>query len=485
MEDLALFRRQFLLTSNNNLEMPWKKFDILNYHLFCHPDLEYEYSKNENIEIHLLGFLFDYDFPELTNKQILNSLSQTRNLDQFINRLSRYSGHYAIIYKSKNEIFLMNDACAQYEIYYDSEFSAFGSQPKLLTKVVNIIPHSEKYAAAFYSSEVFLSSKLFIGETTHSANIKHLLPNHYIDIIGAKVIRYFPNKMIDTIPTKVAAKTAIKMLKGYLKAASLRYNLIMGVTGGYDSRVLFLSSINIPCKYYVTQLPDMPENHDDILIPKKLTKLFNKNLKIIPSNVTSNPDTDYIQQSSIDYPRILDLSESDFKEHVLINGNISEIARNRYGYYKNISSEDLVFIVGYGDNKFVIKEYAKWISNNSNNFRKFGYNILDMFYWEDRMAIWAAKTKTEMSARGFIVYSPFCSNELLVTLLSTPRKKRDFIYNKLYFEIFKALSPQAAKIPVNPSWQNMVKRIFNIFKLYNLYRMLGLKYRFMSPIQKP
>jgi hypothetical protein len=485
MKDLDYFRRQFLLTEYDNFDLAWGKTKILNYNLFYHPGLEYEHSSNDSVELFLLGFLFDCENQEYSNKQILDVLSQTDSFAHFLEQLSGYSGHYIIIYKSEVRFILLNDACAQHEIYYDTIFSTFATQPKLLSKVIHPIPHDSVDAVEFYSSEAFLSSKLFIGETTNNANILHLLPNHYIDITSKTVNRFFPDKPVKPLPMKEATKKVCEMLRGYIRAAALRYNLIMGVTGGYDSRVLFLASLGVDCKYYVTKLGDMSDNHCDITIPQELARIFGKELKIIPSNNRIDSNTNQIQESSIDFPRTLDLSEEDFAGRILLNGNISEIARNRYGYFKKLSPEDLTFLVGYSDSKFVIKEYAKWIDSSTAWFSQKGYNILDMFYWEDRMGIWAAKTKTEMGAQGYIVYSPFCSHKLLTTLLSTPRRHRDFVHNRLYYQMFKEFSPVAARIPVNPSRSNKIKRLLNILKIYNLYRIIGLKYRFIPPIQRP
>src|SRR5450759_1220648 len=287
-----------------------------------------------------------------------------------------------------------------------------------------MLPHSSKAASEFYSSSRFNSEKIFIGETTHLENIKHLLPNHFIDTSLKSVIRYFPRVHIKPLSLDQVATEACKMLKGYIKSSANRNNIYMAVTGGYDSRVLFLASLDVNCKYYVVKLSHMDNRHYDIVIPQELTKIFNKQFKII----VESPGNEYenlIQKSSIDFSRNPNKPDSQFQNHILINGNISEIARNYYGYHKNILHEELAILYGYPGDKFVSSQFEKWLITNSLIFKEMGYNVLDLFYWEEKMGNWAAKAKTEISAYGTIAYSPFCSHKLLTLLLSLPRKYRD------------------------------------------------------------
>lgn len=472
MKELELFTRQFLLTVQENFNLPWKRKKILNYNLFYHPDLEFEYASNKTIELYLLGFIFDYENPEYTNKQILDSLSNTSSFDNFLEHLFKYSGHFVLIYKSNEKLILLNDAVAQHEIYYDTLFSSFGTQPKLLGRVVPLLPHSSVEAVKFYSSSTFSSKKIFIGETTHAENILHLLPNHYIDITNKKINRFFPINPIIPISIYEASAEARKMLKGYIKAASIRNNLYMGITGGYDSRVLFLASLDLECKYYVTKLSHMDNKHYDIVIPQKLTQIFKKEFKVISERDEIDNNTNQILETSIDFPRNQKRPGKDFINHIILNGNLSEIARNYYGYHKDVSPKDLAFLYKYPKSEFVLQEYEKWIHNGFKFFSEKGYDILDMFYWEEKMGHWASKAKTEMSSLGTIVYSPFCSHKLLITLLSVPRKYRDSHYNKLYNLMIKEFSPGAFRIPINPSLKNSIIKLLKTLKIFNIYQQL-------------
>ena len=466
--DFKVFRRQFLLTINDDFDLLWKKEKILEYNLFYHPELEFSHSTASDSDFYLLGFIYDHKNPEFSNKQILDILSREDSYEAFCNRLTNYSGHYVIVLRMNNRLILMNDACAQQEIYYDISYSNFGSQPKLLNKYTPSLPHSSPKAADFYSSStVFKKEKVFIGDTTHAENIKHLRPNHYIDISHKSVKRYFPISPINPISIEKAANEATELLKGFLKAASLRNKLYMGVTGGIDSRVLFLASLDLECKYYVTKHDKMRDTHHDIVVPQKLTAMYNKEFRVEIEKPLS--DEEYlIQEVSIDFPRDLKKPDEKYSNHVLINGNLSEIGRSVYDDFPHVGSRELTVFYGYPGSNFVRTEVQKWIDENSEWFSKTGYNLMDMFYWEERMANISAKAKTEMSSMGKVVYSPFCSHSVLTTLLSTPRKLRDPYINTLHKLMVKKLSRGMPEVPINPSKRKMFIRLLKTLKLYNI-----------------
>jgi hypothetical protein len=469
MLEMELFRRQFILTDKDQFDLSWRSEKIMNYTLFYHPELEFTHLSNKNLDIYLLGFIYDYMNPEFSNKQVLDSFSGIDSLDQFIRRLAQYSGHFIVILRLKKRLILMGDACGQYEIYYDTTFSTFGSQPKLMGKVIPLEPHSSPEAREFYSpSKDFMRQRLFVGDTTHVENIKHLLPNHYIDIESQSITRYYPNTTIKPISIDVAVPIAIKMLQGFIKAASLRNNIYMGLTAGYDSRVLFLTSLNTKCRYYVTKHEHMDDEYYEINIPERLTKLFNKDFRVVVESPMDDDMKKALEQS-IDFPRELTKPDIAYKGKVLINGNLSEIARNSYGRLKRVNAKDMAHLREFHGNKYVYQVYGKWKERSSKTIMAYGYHILDLFYWEERMGLWASKSKTEGSAIGTIIYSPFCSHNLLTTLLSTPRKLRNKYYNVLYNSIIKSLSPEAARIPINPS---LKKRIYRLSHRLRFYRII-------------
>ena len=480
MNNKQLFRGQFLLAKENTFSLEWPHANIGEFNLFYHPALNYTTARNKDIELHLLGDMYDWEVPSLSNGQILTRLAEKTTFEESLNAHSKFAGQFVLIYKNKDKLYVLNDACAQNEIYFDTSFTAFASQTKLLGRIIELEPYEEDYAQKFFQSPSFLSKKVFVGFSSHMKNVKHLLPNHYIDVTNNNVERFFPSMIRQPLSINDAALKAGDMIKGFIKAVSYRDKIALAVTGGYDSRVLFLASFDVDCRYFVSRRNNMSDRHHDIIIPQKLTKLFGKEFSIIPDIHKSQikMEDDYV--NSVDFPRRREQASRYFKNHTYLNGNISEIARNYYGYHKHVSPEDLAALSGYANERFVIKEYKKWLDASSKVFSRYGYNILDMFYWENRMGTWLAKAKTEETALGRKMFSPFCSRELLLTLLATPRKYRDSHRNRLYDQIIKSLSPKSFKIPINPDRKQNMIRLLKKMRIYNLYRHIGLKFRLLK-----
>lgn len=475
MDQFDRFRGQFILTSQKHFTLGWEKADIQNYALYHHPDVEYTHSTGGRKELYLLGSLYDWEKPERSNQEITDMLVSMGSVGELLEQLSGYAGEYVIVRKDDEGIILLNDACAQKGVYYDTSFTSFGSQPILLSEVIALEPQTSREAVEFYSSPAFATKKVFVGESTPAKNIRHLLPNHYIDITYRSVRRFFPEHPINPVSTKNAAKLACQMLKGYIRAMAMRNEIAVAVTAGSDSRILFLASLDTECKYFVSQHKNMTDRHYDISIPRKLTQLYGKRFEVIPDN----EDIPESLGLSVDYPSISNQPKWLYKNHLYLNGNISEIARNFYGNFKNVSARELAFIRGYRGLELVENEYNRWLADRA-LLEHAGYSILDMFYWEQVMSTRVAKAKTERAALGMIIVSPFCSRGLLELLLSTPRKDRCYYQNKLYEAIMLGLSPKALDVPTNPKLKLKIIKWMTRLKVYDIYRFWGLKLRFLK-----
>ena len=214
--------------------------------------INYTHTKNNDLSLYLLGNLFDYKNVKASNQDLLDVLVNQSNKEDFFKILDHYYGEYVIIYVKKDEFIILNDCCAQKEIYYTDDYTELGSQPQLLSHNTNT---EENHP--YYTSTLFTQKKLYIGTSTSISCIKHLAPNHYIDLLHKKVVRFFPTTKIFLLDIDEVAKKAAIMLKGYISAIAHRHKIILPVTGGFDSRLLFLASLDLECEYFVSQHNNM------------------------------------------------------------------------------------------------------------------------------------------------------------------------------------------------------------------------------------
>lgn len=473
-----VFNRQFIFSKRSIDTLSWPVTEIAGYWLYTHPNLEVTYQEVGNIRLCLIGFIFDYQNPASSNQTIVQGLVATSTFDELLDKLDEYSGQFAVIYARGDALYILNDAGAQREVYFDNTFSVFGSQPKLLQKIIPCEPHPESLAFSFYASKKFQNRKVFVGTSTHCENIFHLKPNHFIDVHAHVVMRFFPRKTIERITIADAAALGVKMLKGFIAAAAQRYDLRMGVTAGYDSRVLFLASLDHACQYFVSKIGEKG-NDTDIAISHQLTSLHGREISVKSSqgHPISNEEKAF-QDQSLDFPHYKAL-RSMSKGSLLINGNVSEIARSYYGNIRDVTVDDLLFFDKYQGEPFVRHEFQKWLDDSRQSIVDNGYHILDMFYWEERVGNWAAKNKTA-TALSTSIYSPFCSRKLLMTLLATARKDRDRNSNLLYNEMIRLMSPVAARLPINPSVENTRMKFLKRIHVYDTIKNMARKYRWLK-----
>ena len=281
----------------------------------------------------------------------------------------------------------------------------------------------------------------------------------------------FPNFTKQNVTLKSAALSASKVIKGYLKAISIRYpKLIIPLTSGYDSRVLFLASLGLECDYYVSHHDWMSNSHPDLVISKRLARLFDKDLSIIKDieNDLTKSDKDYT--FSVDNPRNISFPNI-VKNKTLINGNASEIVRCLFPRISKVRAEHLIFLNNYQKDHYILKIYNDWIKNNAEKFKEYGYDVLDMFYWEENMGNRLSKMKTEATSLGLRIFSPYSSRFLINIMLGVDEKYRNNFNTILYKEIIKNLSSDKKldTIPFNPSFQTKIFKILRFMGLLNLY----------------
>lgn len=480
----GMYKNQFLLTTKTTFRYQWQKIMISEYCLYVHPDLEIAHSREENRATFLIGLAYDWKNPSYSNQKICDRILQdSNNIEELIENTSAYSGGYLIIAEFGKELFIVPDACAQREVYFDTEYQGFASQVKLLEEVVYSIDHQNSQARSFYQSSDFNRKRLFAGNSTHKANILHLAPNHYIDIRAKRVTRFFPAKVLEKKSVAEVSEKVIRILQGYMKAIASRSPMAIAVTAGYDSRVLFLASLNEQCRYFIDRHDYMKDDHYELVIANKLVTLFNREFLMIPDEFYNDHTLMSNYKNSIDFPRREKQHVINFPDHIFINGNISEIGRNYYGYHKKLNGKELCLLYGYGRYLYPAFLYDNWLKENYQKFTDLGYNYLDMFYWEERMSRWAVKSKTESLSIGKKVISPFNSRELINLILSVERRYRDSHHNVLYDNIIRKMSPgkpEAWKLPINPTPKRFLIRLMKLFRIYNTYQSACIKYESMG-----
>ena len=302
----------------------------------------------------LLGDIYSYEFPEYNNLEIIEKILISEQAENLFTALDVYCGAFVLIAILDDRLYIIPDTAAQREIFYNKDCTFIASQVGLfpLVNLDNIAEHP------YYTSGLFKTKKVYIGDTTPISNIKRVLPNHYLDTLTRKCERFFPihkrtRKSIDEV-----APLAAQMLKGFIKAIHHRYEIVVPVTAGFDSRILFLASLPLEAEYYISQHEGMPEDHYEITTAQQLLDVYNKELAVIPDGEDTCAFAG--EPHGIDFPRDISFPKMA-KGKVVINGNVSEVARNYFRYH-NVSGLKLSHLNLFKKNIFVSEIYEKWDS---------------------------------------------------------------------------------------------------------------------------
>lgn len=437
--------------------------------------LFYSCKLNENYEALLFGEIVKPDQPNLENQEVLKILTEqlyTSDIAGFIEEFLTCSGDYFILIRAKNLTYAFIDACGQFEIFYDLDKKRLTNNPKLLPN-----PKSVDY-------EVLDQFKLCIHDFSGIEGVKKLRPNHFLELNHGKVKRYFPTveRPIKEIGFLQGIESIKEVLSGSLLGFSKRQRTVLPITAGYDSRLLLAaypdSNEEGGRESFIYQHSSLPSDHIDIRIGKQLSiekglshSVYKYNPELSQSQIAMYNEL-YMPRTEL-APRILNGDGLLFSDALVLNGNIGEIGRTYFGINDRATPAQLATMIGQKGNPKVMQLMSAW--KNEIDMEHCGKgNLLDLFYWEERMGNWAAKAKTEMRIATRVV-SPMNNHQLWTTVLGIDHKYRTTVNNKLFTNLIKSLDKDLLKFPINPGIKNSMMKGMNAIGIYKHYKRIYWK----------
>lgn len=466
MEQRLLFRRQFILSTNQNfLFKEWNNINLDNQvYLSAHPDLEVTKSSSSIISGILLGFILDPFHPTKTNQQILDHIvSQSTSFADILNKTEHLSGRWAFIYKGKEGINIFHDPCGQRQVYYyeNKKDTLCGSDPAILNHFVKLEKDNSPDLQEFINSPRFKKREnAWIGDGTIFTGVKHLMPNHYLNFKNLKTVRFWPNIALGKIELEEGIDLSVEILKGTLKAANNRYKLALAVTAGWDSRVLLAASKEIQndVTYFVNISRKEDKNIPDARIPSLLFKQLGIPFKVQVCDMNIDPEFEKALKNNLimsrtDLPKTKHIYKSylSFSNMLSINGNASEIAKliTRPPFPIKLNGDQVSNMpyFGYKGLKYVASQFDNWIDEIKSVCNDCNVDIFDMLYWEQRMGNWGAQYPAEQDI-AIEQLSPYNNRLLLKTMLSVDEKYRTPPKYRLQYKIMEKLWPETLQQPL-------------------------------------
>ena len=341
-------------------------------------------------EISMVEEITDYIFSEFKNK----------------------AGRYAVIYKTKNSMIIFNDPAGYRQIFYykdrNDRFWCF-SQPSLLLEKFDL-NFSQEIKRDMYSTPLFEKSNeyWFPGKVTLYENVFHLTANHYIDLKTFEIIRYWPKEKLAETDIDSGIRYCSKILEGIMTSAMHRFKKVaFGITSGLDTRILLSVSNSVAKQihFFTHTHAGLDDSGSDIIIPKKILSDLNLDHNIFYHKDSINQSFESIFYKNVTAARIPKLFNADTiyrytknsnDDLLVVNGNCSEITRNFFRLFQffKLDAKTLCVLSSMSKSKVAYKEFSKWLSDIK-YAADLGFNLLDLFYWENRNGNWSAMSYSE------------------------------------------------------------------------------------------
>ena len=460
------FRNQFLI-SNKELKINTKDFSCSSFH-----ELKIYHSNECDVTFHhdgdngviLIGYIIDPD-SNVTTKEILKNISGRKENKNYIDYVNKLSGRFLLIIKDSSYT-IAGDACGLKSLYYVNRKDVFlaGSSVSILEEELQ---EKNKKRESFYLESEYVSKNIehwIPSGISINEEILHLTPNHLLEVKDLEQVRFWPSKKIKEMSYSSAKDRTKEIIKNSITIANIKYKLSLPITAGWDARLLLALSKEIASGLFIYTLKyrDLSESSSDIKIPNEILKKLSLSHNIIDCKKDASEEFKSIYKSNTNPSHYNDwgviaygIYNSPLKEMTCLKGNCSEIARCFYfsdGKKRTIDNHKQIMALekGWSSIDFIDVRIKEWFDKTKPVCDEYGYDILDIFYWEHRMGSWQSSSQLEwdISQESF---TPYNNRELMEVMLSIESKYRSEPGGyTLYKDIIKESWPELLEYPINP-----------------------------------
>jgi hypothetical protein len=459
------YRRQFVLGPRPLAEFPsWQRIKIGDdVFLTAHPDLDTLQVFSNGKSLTLLGFILDPQNPGSDDSailaQLLPELCSDTGLNESLQSTNRFGGRWILIADNGSRITLLSDALGQRQVYYT--FRPIrgevwcASQPGIVADILNLKPSRDaiEFIAAQKSSGQ--EEYWFPGNTSLYDDVKLLLPNHYLDLTHLESRRFWPCRSLAEIPLHEVVKNSATLIRGLMMSAANRFPLKILITAGWDSRVVLAAAMDLKTEvsYSTFVKGDSSSTNPDVNVPARLLPKLGKIHEIlnIPDRMDPVFGQLYLQNVAAAHecygPTAQALYGSTGPAEVRVSGGGSETVRQQFRpSVRGSMTAEILAEFAHTTQKFAIEAFEVWLSGVPTNM---GFDVLDLFYWEQKCGQWLAAGQVEWDIAGESI-AAFDCRTLLATLLSAHEDYRLPPDYELYRTLLKRLSPKVLSEPINP-----------------------------------
>lgn len=458
--DRLLYRNQFVI-GPRPVDVPsWVTISIRpTVAVTAHPDLLWYQAVDGRRSVTLLGFMLDPEDEQRTDRAIVDDLLECmHSVRAVIEGTYRYGGRWLLIADDGEHLVAFNDAAGLRQVFY--VVTAHGlwcaSQPGILAQILGleIAPDALEYIDSYgvrRNPEYW-----WPGWGSPVTGVRHLLPNHALDVTRGTVERYWPDRALATLSLEEAVDTIARTLRGIVKSAANRFELAVGVTAGWDSRLALAASRDVANRvsFMTVRQLAMRDDHPDVAVPSALLSRLGLTHDVVKSSHLLDPEfvrifrTNYMLAHDHYAPAAQAILRYYGLRKANLTGHVSEAIRDPTMGNRPISAEttdqEIATAWHRTDAAYATRAIQEWRASMG---QRYNVSADVLFYWEQRVANWLAMTQLEFDIAWKEIVSLYNCRELLITMLGVDEAQRGVV---LYTEVAQRLWPEVLREPVNP-----------------------------------
>ena len=443
----------------------WQRIAIDNRtKLTAHPDLTMAQVSDGEKSLTLIGCILDPGNPAASNVDVLGRLlARFASISELIKSTGSFGGRWIIIATYGKERFIFNDALGLRQVFYTNPADTGSlwamSQPGIGAEMLGL--PLEQEAAAYMNSHPFRSNPEYRwpGEASPFKGLKHLLPNHWLDLDTGTSHRYWPMEPLARVEPEVAIERLSVLFSGMIRAAAQRFDLALALTAGLDSRLVLAAAkvIRDRMSFVTVQQNRMPDDHLDLTVPARLLNRLGLPHEVICAAESMTPDFSQAFKRSVylahDHygPDAEAILRHFSHSKAVLTGSGAEVGRCSFrkelpwSDRRTVKSAHLARLQRMDHEPFALCYFERWLSDAE---PRHNVKLLDLFEWEQGHGNWLAMTQLEFDIAWREIITPYNCREVLTTLLGVDERHRRAPHYTIFHRLIEKLWPDVLQEPI-------------------------------------
>ncbi|MGN1368371.1 MAG: hypothetical protein ACI4WX_05860 [Aristaeellaceae bacterium] len=361
-------------------------------------------------------------------------------------------GKYLILYRDREQYYLLGDATCSIPIYYhaDGAFACTGNMNDLVRQYG--CSKDSQLQRIRESGDI---SQAMPFDITPYREIKQLLPNHYLLMNTGETKRFINSaKRQNPLTVDEATELAAPMIETICEFYRKHFTIECPLTSGRDSRVVlaFLAGKGEHIHCYTIWHPEHREDSQDLVIPRQVCARNHIAYEqihdvTVPEEVKGKFDRllgegNYSQRTL----RIAQTIHEHYGDSAIINGDIIGQV-GKCSLHRDIPS--CFATPGYfrcklhNYSRASKKQLGLWLKEIQNSGEC--VNTFDLFSIENRMGRWAAQENLIYNEIGQVYLNIFNSRSIIYLWTAVSRKERKKA--RLHIGLIEKKMPQLLDTP--------------------------------------